>query len=99
MNSRDFAEIGLDLSNPNVWGRKVFEKVSEKLDFKLAVGDYQGGCLSPFAVTARFEFDGSDIEIVVDYGYVEIRCSKNDGDDWGLGFSQIDDMNGFERLY
>jgi hypothetical protein len=97
MNSRDFAEIGLDLSNPNVWGRKVFEKVADKLEFKLG-GDHEG-CWSRFAVTARFEFDGSDIEIVVDYGYVEIRCSKNDGDDWGLGFSQIDDMNGFERLY
>jgi hypothetical protein len=96
MNSRDFAEIGLDLSNPNVWGRKVFEKVSEKLDFKL--GSSHAGS-SPFAVTARFEFDGSDIEIVVDHGYVEILCSKNDGDDWGLGFSQIDDMRGFERMY
>jgi len=97
MNNSDFAEIGLDLSNPNVWDRKVFEKVSEKLDFKLG-GDHEGS--SPFSVTARFEFDGSDIEIVVDYGYVNILCHLNDnGDGWGLGFSQIDDMNGFERLY
>jgi hypothetical protein len=98
MNSSDFADIGLDLSNPNVWDRKVFEKVSEKLDFKLGYG-YQKGCWSRFAVTARFKFDGSDIEIVVDYGYVEIRCHQNDGDGWCLGFSQIDDMNGFERMY
>jgi hypothetical protein len=96
MNSRDFAEIGLDLSNPKVWGRKVFDKVADKLEFKL--GGYHEGS-SRFALAARFEFDDSHFEIVVDYGYVEIMCSKNDGENWGLSFPQIDDMKEFERMY
>jgi hypothetical protein len=86
MNSRDFAEIGLDLSNPKVWNHKIFDKVADKLEFK--VDSYHSS-------TAGFEFDGSDIEIVVDYGYVEIMCSKNDGKGWCLSLTG----DGIDRLY
>jgi len=95
MKFMDLVEIGLDLNNPMVWDRKILDKVIDKLEFKLANLEQN---YTQFALAARFEFDGSDIEIVVDNGYIEVMGSKNDGS-WCLGFTQIDDLNGPDRLF
>jgi hypothetical protein len=101
MNSRDFAEIGLDLSNPNVWGRKVLDKVVDKLEFVNLASEGTKG-FTRFAQIAKFEFDTGEreaqIEITLDVGYFEVSCWFADGIAWCLGFNQIDDLKGPDRL-
>jgi len=104
MYDRDFAEIGLDLSNPLVWDRKILDKVVDKLEFvKLASEGSKG--FTRFAQIAKFEFDTGEreaqIEITLDsLGYFEVSCWFADGieEAWCLGFNQIDDLKGPERL-
>ena len=100
MKFMDLVEIGLDLSNPLVWDRKILDKVIDKLEFvKLASEGF-----TRFAQIAKFEFDTGEreaqIEITLDVGYFEVSCWFADGIEqaWCLGFNQIDDLKGPERL-
>ena len=86
----------LDLSNPEMWSRKVLNSVVENAKFKLANKHDREAYpnVSELGLVANYK----GVELILDNGIISVS-GEYKGDFWGIDFIQNDPYDNGERVF